>query len=178
MRRRFFLLLLSIRRRLFGPPADVSVEALVVSTGGTGSTAISSHIHNFLATNSPGDSDGLKHAPYPILGIKTLFIYADRTSAAASIRRRSEDFLLHHGAKLGAVGAQLSGPKRAEHLVSSAIQRQIDRYLAASCDKPETILALSYDEVFESAQLIAEFFGIDDQLFIQTFPKRRNRESA
>ena len=154
------------------------IEALVVSTGGTGSTAILRHISNFLATNSPGDSDGLKHIPSPLLHLRTLFIYAETTKAAASVRRRGDDFLLHHGAKLGAVGAQIYGPKRAEHQVAKAIQRQIESFLAASKSKPELILALSYDEVFESAQSIAEFFGIDDPLFIRTFPKRRNREST
>lgn len=69
-----------------------TVDTLVCSFGGAGTTLLLEFLANHRATNDPHDGDGLKHLPVPPVGlnrrIRCIYVFADPILAAVSLFNR------------------------------------------------------------------------------------------
>jgi len=145
---------------------------LIASPGGVASTALMEHISRFVATNSPGDRDGLKHTLYPPSNAqKVILITGEPREVASSIRRRG--YLGIHSAKMGSpLGVLLWGDLQQKHFEKLVRSQQVN-----FSTKPSGCLVLNYEEALESCEKIAVFLDLPLDDFCESFPPRRERRA-
>jgi hypothetical protein len=144
---------------------------IVVSPGGTASTALIEHLAKFVSVNERNDSDGLKHMAAPPKWLahrpQTRVIYLDRdiSEIIHSLVRRG--YLYEQLAKLGCFLACLSPPAKAATAFAKAAARQ---KLAWRAFDSERIKFIDYTNLQGQAEAIQKFLGITDQRFVSNFP--------
>ena len=159
--------------RLLATPARLaSMDVLVVSPGGVGTTFLIRHLSRFARTNLPTDADYLKHLPGPPpMPPKTIFIRGDGESIYASIKRRG--WVARQGAKLGSVGCVYSRGETQKAAFIAAVRAQEQRWRQSEGE----VLFVDYDDIWRRAEDIMTFAGITDPCFITEFPQRQMRLS-
>lgn len=146
----------------------------VISGGGVATTTLLHHVSRFALTNSPEDSDGLKHLPKPFGRLlqqsKILYVSGDHDDGLESLERRG----ILRTQLIKFIGARgLFVPKedlRSATLNELRLQEQVFGKFRVA-----TILHLRYPEFFDQASEIAEFLGQNDPAFIEEFPEFRIR---
>ena len=161
------------------PPAvDKSIEVFIISPGGVASTMLLEYLSHYVSTNCPHDADGFKHLPFPPAwlketGQKVIFISGDIDSICRSVEGRG--WLARQGAKLGSFGAILFTilflAPLARVFFKLAVRRQIYRWRAWCASETDQGLFIQYAEIWSSVERIAEFCGIKDPGFVNSFPK-------
>lgn len=151
-------------------------DAVIISTGGVGTTMLMEHCNRFITVNSTGDWDGLKHLPnlprsFPDT-VPIIYIYGDTEAIYASIDRRG--WLGKQGAKLGSPSCFLTFGALRKRLFLNAVERQINAF--RDLKRPRT-LRLHYEQLWDNTQAIADALNIRDPDFVATFPARRARAS-
>ncbi len=166
------------RRRFGSAPPFEQLDAWVVSPGGVGTTALMSHVAAFLRVNELDDNDGLKHWPRPPLrriemsGTKVLFVTGDPAVICRSIKRRR--WTATQAMKLGSLSAPLLSGWRQLRALHDAVEAQRKSWLALTSDR---FRAIDYEAIWDSADMLADFFGVEDPAFVKDFPRRRSRLS-
>lgn len=147
------------------------LEAIIVSPGGVASTAIMEYVGQFVHVNSPGDRDTLKHRPKPpglsSKEIPVLLITGDSDSIIASLYRRG--YFPHQAIRLGC-WQYFVLPSRWR---DDAFRKCVCRQEKAWTQNYSNTLVLGFAEIWDSADLIAKHFGINDPKFVENFPQRR-----
>lgn len=165
----FFAESIQVRKGDYSVPADL--EAIIVSPGGVASTAIMEYIRKFVRVNSPADRDTLKHRPKPpgqsSQEIPVLLLTGDKDSIIASLERRG--YFPHQAIRLGC-WQYLIAPSRWRDI---AFRRCVCQQEKAWARNYPNSLVLGFDEIWDSADLIAKHFGINDPKFAENFPQRR-----
>lgn len=156
---------------------EVKAELIVVSPGGVATTNLISHLERFVRVNCSSDSDGLKHLARPptqdqMAGRRFLYIYGDVEVVCRSLERRG--WTLWQAVKLGSSGAALSFGRVSRFFLKQAVKRQINEWTRVN---NENLMVLSFCQVFEAADELASFIGVEDPEFVLSFPKRRDRVS-
>lgn len=152
-------------------------DGLVCSPGGVATTAVMKHISRFLQINDPGDIDGLKHLPRPpATSIPVLYIFGQGEQIVASLERRN--YGIPHLVKLGGLSSLVAGTLfgRRPKVLATLIRKQLEEFSNVE-QRGGQVLCVEFEELWDSAEAIADFFGIDDQTFIDEFPKRQKRNT-
>lgn len=163
------------RRRKTQPPID-AIDGWIVSPGGVATTAIIQHLSQFIATNADSDSDGLKHWPHPpqdwgtLEGKRVLFVSGEADVIYQSIMRRG--WIEVQSAKLGCLTGVMATGELQRRAFIAAVEAQQSRWKAI---RSENFRVISYEQIWDAAESLAAFFGIDDPRFVSEFPKRRAR---
>ena len=157
-------------RNLTGFTEPDCPPVLIVSPGGVASTALIEHISRFVLTNSPGDTDGLKHRLYPPSNArKAILITGEPREVASSLRRRG--YLGIHSAKMGSpLGVLLWGGLQQKHFEKLVRWQRIN-----FSNNPTRCLVLDYKEAFESCEKVASFLELPLNEFCENFPRRKER---
>jgi hypothetical protein len=165
----FFAESFQVRKGDYSVP--VVLEAMIVSPGGVASTAIMEYIGQFVRVNSPGDRDTLKHRPKPpghsSKEIPVLLITGDSDSIIASLDRRG--YFPHQAIRLGCWKYFLVPTRWRD----GAFRKCVCRQEKAWTRNYSNTLTLGFAEIWDSADLIAKHFGINDPKFVENFPHRR-----
>lgn len=151
-------------------------EAVIISTGGVGTTMLMEHCNRFITVNSTGDWDGLKHLPnlphsFPPT-VPIIYVYGEPDAVYASIKRRG--WLGKQGSKLGCPSCFLTFGGLRKRLFLNAVGRQITAF--RDLERPRT-LRLHYEQLWDNTQAIADALNIQDPAFVASFPERRARAS-
>lgn len=156
------------RRLLLNEENPVCLDVLVVSPGGSGSTELIKHIAKYFDCNSLHDRDGLKHLPTPPapeIAEKIIFVHRDFEGIRKSLKGRNS--VRAQLRKLRPDGLPF-GSKEYRSL-EALVEMQARAF--AQNSRVETLF-IHFNELFESAQIIADFLG-DTEGFVENFPKRR-----
>ncbi|WP_164100402.1 hypothetical protein [Candidatus Laterigemmans baculatus] len=178
-RPRLRLMVKAMIRQFADPPSVKGLEGWIVSPGGVATTALLQHLSRFLTVNAVSDSDGLKHWPRPpqdwsaLGGTRILFVSGDADVIYRSIRRRG--WVEAQAAKLGCLTGVIARGDRQRRAFIAAVEAQKANWRAASS---ESLRFITYDTLWDSAEHLAAYFGIDDRRFVSEFPKQRARLSV
>lgn len=159
--------------------AKQALDIVVVSPGGVGTTFLMEHLAKYKRLNGTYGGDWLKHMPRPPRldreadNVKFIFVYGDPDDIEASLRNRG--WLNRQGAKLGSVSAVLLTGAAKSDAFKRAVRKQIRNWT-----KPLSapVLQIQYAEIWSRLDEIAEFVGVADTDFIDTFPERKPRTST
>lgn len=167
------LLAMAVRRSVpIDPKRKRDVEVLVASSGGVATTCLLHYLSQFVETNCPDDEDDLKHWPRPIgWARKSIFVHGEAEKVFASIERRG--WVREQGAKLGSLLTLISTGTKQKAAFCAAVKRQQQAWDAAAMP----VLHLTYDDLWDRVEEIAQFADISDPGFVLNFPPRRERES-
>lgn len=150
-------------------------EFLVVSPGGVATTMLIDYLSHYVSLNDKDDEDGLKHPPNLPRSIgdsvKIIYVYGDSEEIYESLRRRGWVDL--QGAKLGCLLCVLSRGPLQKTLFMRAVDRQKQYFLNAK----KNVMLLRYEDIWDSAEEIRSFLGIDAPEFVEIFPPRKQRGS-
>lgn len=150
-------------------------EFLVVSPGGVATTMLIDYLSHYVSLNDKDDEDGLKHIPNLPRSIgdsvKTIYVYGDSEDIYESIRRRGWVDL--QGAKLGCPLCVLSRG----HLQKKLFQRAVDRQIYYFLNVKKNVMALRYEDIWDSTEEIRSYLGIEAPEFVESFPPRKQRSS-
>ncbi len=162
---------------------EKSIELLVCSYGGTGTTMLIRFLSDYFRCNSEDDGDGLKHTDkIPVSrnkDLKLIYLYGDPIDAVYSLFRR-EFFNLHSRKllrsypKLAPIAVGTTLPAYAEEGVDRLkFQQHFDNWYKR--DQFFPVLFIKYERLWENLPILFEYLGIPtDQ--IDRFPKKRARE--
>ena len=171
--RRVTLVLVALWRKL--PYLGSSgLDALVVSTGGAGTTALLEHLSLFLRVNDPYDRDSLKHRRFGGLrthGTPVLILTRRAEDVVASLERRR--ILDINAAKLGLLQPLLHRSSRTEQQFNEASLSQISSWSVRS-----RTLVLQYEELANSVNDIARFLEIPSDQLEENYPFLEGRGSS
>jgi hypothetical protein len=162
-----------------------SLEVLVASYGGVGTTFLSEEIGRYRRVNDPRDMDGYKHCPVPPLrgskNLKVIYVVGDPILAAASLFRRR--FHTDQAGKLQYSKLLRRFPDRNLSLEDYA-KGGMDLFLFEEHFEAWTkdyvfypTLVLKYEAIHESLAQIGEFLSLPSQ-FILEFPPLKERASS
>ncbi len=172
-----FLLDLAIKRSLFldRPEKASCAKALIITPGGVATTTILMHLNQFVPANDPNDRDWLKHMPYPpqcAPDVKIVYIYDKPKAVYASLKRRG----IHRiqAAKLGCVACRFVWGSLHEDLTCRAIERQKARFEA---ENNVNVLLVEYGAIWDNIAEMAMHLGVDDPMFVEDFPSRKERST-
>lgn len=156
-----------------------TIDVLVISPGGAGTTMLLGEIAKFKKTNCLGDTDGFKHLPYNaeyisrILKTKKIIYLYDRPERVVnSIAHRG--WLRVQGSKLGSILCVFLPEGFQKRFFYSAVIRQINGYTSKV---DEQLLILQFDHIWDSLEEISNFLEVDTSKFVFTFPPRKERKS-
>ena len=164
------------RRFMSVSEPDNSLDVLIVTPGGTASTAMIEHISKFLPVNNINDSDGLKHQPFPPRWLsknpqtKVIFIDRDVSKIIASLERRG--YVKEQLAKLGSFGGCFAGTQSAKNMLKAAIDRQRQNW---HNHPSANILFIEYETLWDKIETMRKFLGITDERFVNFFPRNEKR---
>jgi len=173
-------LAIAIKWKLIRPrlKAERNLDIVVVSPGGVGTTFLMQHLAKYKRLNGTYGGDWLKHMPRPPRldrnadEVRFIFVYGDPDDIEASLRNRG--WLNRQGAKLGSVSTVLLLGSAKSEAFKRAVRRQI-RNWTQPFGSP--VLRIQYEEIWSRLDEIAEFVGVADTDFIDTFPERKPRTS-
>ena len=162
-----------------------SIDVLVVSYGGVGTTTIIDFLSGYIRTNSKGDEDGYKHLPLPPISfrkdVRFVYIFGDPVEAAVSLfrrgyQRRQSKMLQRWSGDFSPIPTSMSIDEYLDQGVDllrfqTHFLNWHDRYL--SC---VPTLFLKYETLFEDAAILGEFLGLPQEA-LNDYPKRRPREA-
>jgi|AACY02.3.fsa_nt_gi hypothetical protein len=142
------------------------MDAVVVSPGGTATTALIRYLAKHVRTNCPEDKDGLKHSPVPLRVAKTIFLRdTTRRSGQSLLRRR---YLRSNALKLGgSLWCLLAPRKQLLSIWEILLDCQERRFTALP---PDECLVIGIKDLRDSAEAIASFLEIEDPKFVSNFP--------
>ena len=142
---------------------------LIISGGGVATTTLSKHLRQFVSVNSPADSDGLKHMQrIPrrwARSSKVLFLWGEPSGQVQSIQRRG--FLRIQLSKLQGFSGFFVKESDLPERLEAAIRKQAQNMARL---QPEVML-LTYPEFFTQGHEVANFLGISDARFLETWPE-------
>jgi hypothetical protein len=164
---------------------DSSVQVLVASYGGVGTTFLSEEIGRYCRVNDPRDMDGYKHCPVPPLrgskNLKVIYVVGDPILAAASLFRRG--FHADQAGKLQYSKLRRRFPNRNLALEDYA-KAGLDLFLFDEHFEAWTkdyvfypTLVLKYESIYESLAQIGEFLSLPPE-FVSDFPPPKERGSS
>ncbi len=162
-----------------------SIEVLVASHGGVGTTFLSQAIGRFRQVNDPRDMDGYKHCPVPPLhggkNLKVIYVVGNPILAAASLFRRG-----FHAGQSG----KLQYSKCVRQILPQGLSlddyavRGRDRFFFAEhyqawCQDLifYPMLVVKYEAIYASLSRIAEFLQLPAE-FVDGFPPQKERNST
>lgn len=145
-----------------------NLDLVVISAGGSATTALIEYLQEFVAVNSPDDADGMKHLPKPPPGdSKKIFIEANLLASVESLERRG--ISRYQLVKLSNFFPFVFLPKGlVRKLLIIFIKRQRTSFRRSKVNK-ETLIILSSD-LHKSAPQISAFLGIPQEPFESNFP--------
>ena len=161
-----------------------SIEVLVASYGGVGTTFLSQAIWRFRGVNDPRDLDGYKHCPVPPLlgnkGLRAIYVVGNPILAAASLFRRG--YQAGQAGKLQYSRVFRRFPKEGLSLKDYAARGR-DLFLFREHFEAWTkefvfypTLVVKYEAIHESLEQIAGFLNLPLE-FISEFPSLKERGS-
>jgi hypothetical protein len=164
---------------------DSSVQVLVASYGGVGTTFLSEEIGRYRRVNDPRDMDGYKHCPVPPLrgskNLKVIYVVGDPILAAASLFRRG--FHTDQAGKIQYSKLRRRFPNRNLSLEDYA-KADLDLFLFEEHFEAWTkdfvfypTLVLKYDSIYESLAKIRGFLSLPPE-FVSDFPPQKERGSS
>jgi hypothetical protein len=162
-----------------------SLEVLVASYGGVGTTFLSEAISRYRSVNDPRDMDGYKHCPVPPLrgskNLKVIYVVGDPILAAASLFRRR--FHTDQAGKLQYSKLLRRFPDRNLSLEDYA-KGGMDLFLFDEHFEAWTkdyvfypTLVLKYESIHESLAQIGDFLSLPPE-FASDFPPQKERGSS
>ncbi len=162
-----------------------SVEVLVASYGGVGTTFLSEAISRYRLVNDPRDMDGYKHCPVPPLRgskhLKVIYVVGNPILAVASLFRRG--FHSDQAGKLQYSQWIRRFPNRNLTLEDYA-KNGMDLFLFEEHFEAWTneyvfypTLVLKYESIHESLTQIREFLSLPPE-FVSDFPPQKERGSS
>ena len=172
LRKTAALALLAVNRRILNLPHQLRLPpVIVVSPGGVATTALLKHLSKWVQANSFCDEDGLKHLPRPPWGkSRILYLTGNSEDIRASISRRH--WTRRQSAKLGSLRGVLGGSETQLVEFKRAVWKQEQAFRKENQGRVKVI---HYDSLWEQIPDIARFFGIEDPLFVATFPAKDGR---
>ena len=151
-------------------PADKLLDAIVISTGGTASSAIMRHLKLFKKINDENNKDGYKHLPkFPFLensNTKIIFIYGEYEKIYNSLKRRN--FIQTQVAILGCPLCYLLRGALKRVFFDRCISKQINNF-----KNKKNVLCLKFEDIWENKKEIKTFLEIDSDNFIKNFPLKK-----
>jgi hypothetical protein len=161
-----------------------SVEVLVASYGGVGTTFLSQAIGRFQRVNDPRDLDGYKHCPVPpvcgVAGLKVVYVVGNPILAAASLFRRG--YQAGQAGKLQYSRIVRRFPKDGLVLKDYAAEGN-DLFLFHKHFEAWTkefvfypTLVVKYEAIHDSLPQIAKFLNLPAE-FLSEFPPLKERGS-
>ena len=142
---------------------------LIISGGGVSTTTLGKHLRQFASVNSPADSDGLKHMQrIPrrwARSSKVLFLWGEPSRQVQSIQRRG--WLRIQLSKLQGFSGVFVKESDLPERLEVAIRKQAQNMARL---QPEVML-LRYPEFFTQSHEVADFLGISDARFLETWPE-------
>ena len=162
---------------------EKSIELLVCSYGGTGTTMLIRFLSDYFRCNSVDDDDRLKHTDkIPVSqnkDLKLIYVYGDPIDAVCSLFRRKffnlhSRKLLRSYPKMAPIAAGTTLTSYAEEGVDRLkFQQHFDNWYKR--DQFYPVLFIKYERLWENLPVLFEYLGIPaDQ--IDRFPKKRARE--
>ena len=162
-----------------------SIEVLVASYGGVGTTFLSQAIGRFRRVSDPRDLDGYKHCPVPPIhgakNLKVIYVVGNPILAAASLFRRG-----FHAGQSG----KLQYSKCVRRILSEGSSlddyavRGRDRFFFAEHYQAwcrdlifYPTLVVKYEAIHDSISRIAEFLQLPSE-FVDGFPPQKERNST
>lgn len=143
-----------------------ALDCVVVSPGGTATTAICSYLANYRVTNDPGDPDGLKHSPEPPAVSKIIFLKDINRRSCASLHRRN--YLRANCLKLGGgLRSIFVGQRELFATWEVLVERQERRFLELPAHRCLVIPTVALPN---SGKSIANFLEIESPDFLTNFP--------
>lgn len=155
-----------------------TLDCLVVSGGGAGTTTIIEFLTNHLRVNDIGDNDKLKHKykPYRDKSIykntKILFLKRNKSEAIKSLKKRGippKTFYELNFTKLESILYQVSNKFNFEIQFKFLLFKQEKNWKNNFSKKQ--LLLLEYESVFEKGEEIINFLNLDSKL-LKDFPIR------
>lgn len=179
------------------PVQPTSLDAIVVSFGGAGTTALMQFLGAYVALNSWNSfRDGIKHVnspTHPVLAgctvRRAIYVFDDPIRALLSVFRRGMQ--ANHMAKLTS-NAHLDGAAYKAYVAAHAVPITFEEYLAAGRDQfeldahftnwttapaPFPILYVHFDALFDSGPRILDYLGLPAE-HASAFPAKRERSSS
>ena len=162
-----------------------SIEVLVASYGGVGTTFLSQAIGRFRRVNDPRDLDGYKHCPVPPLfgntGLKVIYVVGNPILAAASLFRRG--YQAGQAGKLQYSRVFRRLPQEGLSLKDYAAQGR-DLFLFQKHFEAWTkefvfypTMVVKYEAIHDSLTQISEFLNLPPE-FVSDFPPLKERGSV
>ena len=147
----------------------------VVSPGGVATTAVIDHLSRFVHVNDRADRDNKKHRPKPPsdASSRLIFVYGEAEDSLRSIDRRG--WLRIQSAKLGSAGGAYLPKRFATLAFKRAVVKQHEAFHSFSAARGNCI-ALHYDDIWDSADVLAKFLHINNPGFVSEFPDRKERK--
>lgn len=164
---------------------DRSVEVLVASYGGVGTTFLSEAIGRYRRVNDPRDMDGYKHCPVPpLLGsknLKVIYVIGSPILAVASLFRRG--FHADQAGKLQYSKVLRNFPDQSLSLQMYAengvdlflFDEHLEVWMKKYVFYPT--LVVKYDAIHDSIHQIREFLDLPNE-FASNFPPLKERGSS
>lgn len=162
-----------------------SIQVIVVSYGGVGTSFLIDFISQYLLTNCSKDTDGLKHLDIPPLSLnpnlKVLYVYGDPVEAAISLFRRN--YYYYHSVKL---------LRNVPHLQALTRDYNLSRYAEEGVDRlgltnhfynwwehypVYNTLFIRYESIWKNLDALFDFLNIPKESK-HKFPKQKQRVSS
>lgn len=163
-----------------------TIDVVVVSYGGVGTTLLMKHLARFRKLNDPDDTDGWKHLTVPPVtrrrDVRFIYVFGDPVDAAVSLFRR--DYQRWQSMKLQRFHPHPPGPiapsvSLAEYASLGVdrfqFERHFDNWSARYLVRPT--LFLRYEKMWEQLDQVAEFLALPPGAF-DDFPPQRPRQAS
>ena len=164
-----------------------SVEVVVASSGGVGTTFLLRHLALYKQTNHIFDDDGIKHSPLPPIAFnrnsKFVYIYGNPQTAAISLFRRN----FHHLASIKSQKFERTNvsPIPQNMTLQEYADRGIDKFHFRNhfynwYDKYLSVcptMFVRYETIFDNVDSLVEFLDLPKDC-VDSFPKKKKRAST
>lgn len=164
-----------------------TIEVVVVSFGGVGTTFLMEHLARYKKVNCSDDTDGLKHVSIPPLSrnpeLKLVYIFGDPRTAAISLFERKFHQAQYH--KLQRLDYTSPRPPSREMTVETYARQDRDLlgfqqhftnwYRGYPAHRP--IMFLRYERLHHNLDKLAEFLQLPAE-FVSSFPEMVSRKSS
>ena len=164
-----------------------TIDVVVVSYGGVGTTLLMKHLARFRKLNDPDDNDGWKHLTVPPITrrreVRFIYVFGDPVDAAVSLFRR--DYQYWQSMKLQRFHPHPPGPiVPSMSLIDYArmgvdrfqFERHFDNWSARYLVRPT--LFLRYEKMWEHLDQVAEFLALPSDAFADFPPQRPRKANA
>lgn len=185
--RNYFKQLLDINHNILKKTIflDKSIEVLIVSSGGVGTTFLLDEIAKYKKVNIAKKMDGYKHLPIPPISsnknLKVIYVFGDPILASISLFRRKYHHTQSHWVQKYhdsefVIPENMTLDDYAKHQKNGhQFKQHLDNWRKKYPMYPT--MFIKYEELYQSLDALVSFLELPST-FLENFPEKRARKSS